>query len=140
VGSLRALVDTGALFAAADTHDAGHAESAALLESLPRPIVVPMLAVAEAAYLLETRLGTESEAKFVAELAAGALVAEPVAAGDWLRIVELIVRYRDLPLGTVDASIVAAAERLEITTLVTFDRRHFSVVRPRHVDAFELLP
>jgi hypothetical protein len=27
-----------------------------------------------------------------------------------------------------------------VTAVATLDRRHFSVVRPRHADAFELLP
>jgi uncharacterized protein len=42
--------------------------------------------------------------------------------------------------GTVDASIVATAERLGIREIATVDRRHFTVVRPDHVDAFTLLP
>jgi predicted nucleic acid-binding protein len=42
------------------------------------------------------------------------------------RIAELVATYRDLPLGTVDASIVAASERLEITDIATIDRRHFA--------------
>jgi uncharacterized protein len=62
------------------------------------------------------------------------------AAGDWVRIAELVSEYRDLPLGTVDASVVAAAERLGITSLATLDRRHFGVVRPNHAPGFELLP
>ncbi|QGH70750.1 hypothetical protein GCE65_15545 [Pseudactinotalea sp. HY158] len=53
---------------------------------------------------------------------------------------ELVARYRDLPLGTVDASVVATAERLDISEIATVDRRHFTVVRPAHVDAFTLLP
>lgn len=59
---------------------------------------------------------------------------------DWMRIAELVARYRDLPLGTIDASVVATAERLGITEIATVDRRHFSVVRPKHVDAFTLIP
>lgn len=59
---------------------------------------------------------------------------------DWLRIAELVARYRDLPLGTVDAPVVAAAERLGGTKIATVDRQHFSVVRPAHVAAFTLLP
>jgi predicted nucleic acid-binding protein len=43
-------------------------------------------------------------------------------------------------LGGVDASVVAVAERLGIRTVATLDRRHFTVVRPRHVDTFELQP
>jgi predicted nucleic acid-binding protein len=52
----------------------------------------------------------------------------------------LVAEYRDLPLGTVDASVIATAERLDATEVATLDRRHFSVVRPRHEVAFQLLP
>jgi uncharacterized protein len=38
----------------------------------------------------------------------------------------------------VDASVVAIAERLGIQEVATVDRRHFSVVRPRHTAAFVL--
>ena len=68
------------------------------------------------------------------------MIPEPVAAADWLRIAELVWTYRDLSLGTVDASVVAAAERLEVGAVATLDRRHFGIVKPRHVDMFELLP
>ena len=64
----------------------------------------------------------------------------PVTPSDWLRIAELVVTYRDLPLGAADASVITAAERLGVRQVATLDRRHFSVVRPRHVDALELLP
>jgi len=43
-------------------------------------------------------------------------------------------------LGTVDASVVAAAERLGVTRVATLDRKHFTVVRPAHAPAFEVLP
>lgn len=90
-------------------------------------------------YLLATRLGTGPEIRFLGDLAAGSFTVEPVAAADWLRIAELVARYRDLPLGTVDASVVTTAERLGIREIATVDRRHFTVVRPAHVDAFTLL-
>jgi predicted nucleic acid-binding protein len=53
---------------------------------------------------------------------------------------EPVARYSDLPLGAVDASVVAAAERLGAHPVATLDRRHFTVVRPEHTAAFELLP
>jgi predicted nucleic acid-binding protein len=40
----------------------------------------------------------------------------------------------------VDASVIAAAERLRDVTIATLDRRHFTVVRPRHTAALTLLP
>jgi hypothetical protein len=49
-------------------------------------------------------------------------------------------QYLDLPLGIVDASIVALAERHRVTEIATLDRRHFTVVRPRHAPSFTLLP
>jgi predicted nucleic acid-binding protein len=53
---------------------------------------------------------------------------------------ELMATYEDAPIGFVDASLIATAERLDITSVLTTDRRHFSFVRPRHVRAFRLLP
>jgi predicted nucleic acid-binding protein len=96
--------------------------------------------ITEVSYLLATRVGLDTQVRFLGDLAAGELIAENVEAGDWLRAAELVVSYRDLRLGTVDASIVAAAERLNIRVIATLDRRHFSVVRPAHSDSFDLVP
>jgi predicted nucleic acid-binding protein len=101
---------------------------------------VPQLVVAEVTYLLGKRLGWRAEARFLSDLEAGNLTTEPVLAADWSRIAELVSTYHDLRLGTVDASVIATAERLWATTVATLDRRHFSVVRPKHVRAFELVP
>lgn len=98
-----------------------------------------MLVVTEVVYLLGSRLGVRAEVRFLGDLAAGNLIPEPVAPADWLRIAELVARYRDLALGTVDASVVTTAERLGIADIATVDRRHFSVVRPTH-GTFNLLP
>ncbi len=134
------MVDAGPLYAYVDADDRHHDECLGLLEGHPGPLVVPVLVVTEVAYLLESRLGTEAEVRFLGDFAAGNLLAEPVAAADWLRIAELVSTYRDLPLGTVDASVVAVAERRKISSLATLDRRHFSVVRPSHAPAFDIVP
>ena len=101
---------------------------------------MPVLVVTEVAYLLSSRLGAEAEIRFLGDFASGNLISESVAGADWLRIAELVARYRDLPLGTVDASVVAAAERLQVSQIATLDHRHFTVVRPAHVPGFDLLP
>jgi len=36
--------------------------------------------------------------------------------------------------------VVTLAERHNATDIATLDRRHFTVVRPRHVASFTLLP
>ena len=95
--------------------------------------------ITEVAYLLGTRLGVDPEVRFLGDLAAGNLIAEPVAASDWLRIAELVAQYADLPLGTVDASVIACAERLGTNDIATLDRRHFTVTQSS-LGGLNLLP
>jgi uncharacterized protein len=59
---------------------------------------------------------------------------------DWPRIAELTEQYKDLPLGIVDASVIALAERRRLDTIATLDHRHFATVKPRHIDAVTLVP
>jgi predicted nucleic acid-binding protein len=110
------------------------------LQTHPGPLIVPHPVITEVVYLIGTRLGPAAEARFLADLASGAFDVEPVEPGGWLRIAELVWQYRDLPLGAVDASVVATAERLQIAEIGTLDRRHFSIVRPTLRQGFTLLP
>lgn len=134
------VVDAGPLVAAAATRDRNHERCVELLSQAARPLIVPTLVVTEVAYFLGDRIGHAAEQVFARSLRDGELLVEPVEPSDWGRIDELIGEYADLPLGIVDASVVAACERLAVTTLATLDRRHFSVVRPRHTEALTLLP
>nr|WP_157250202.1 PIN domain-containing protein [Nonomuraea typhae] len=134
------VVDAGPLYAYVDADDKHHAACATLLESHPGPFIVPALVVAEAAYLIAVRLGPDAEVRFLGDFANGAFAVQPIHPSDWLRMADLVSTYRDLPLGTADASVLACAERLRITDIATTDRRHFTVVRPRHTRALNLLP
>ena len=106
------IVDAGPLYAAFDADDRHHAACRKLLESHPGPLLVPTLVVTEVAYLIGSRLGAEAETRFVGDIAVGLLVVQPVAASDWSRIAELARTYRQMSLGTVDASTITLAERL----------------------------
>lgn len=134
------MVDAGPLYAYVDADDAHHAASLDLLQHHVGLLLVPVLVVTEVAYLLATRLGASAEVRFLGDMASGALTPVDVEPADWLRMAALVARYADMALGTVDASVVAAAERLGIGTIATLDRRHFSAVRPSHVESFVLVP
>lgn len=134
------LVDAGPLYAAAARRDRNHRRSVELLSRAERPLLVPALVVTEVAYLLAERIGAHAELAFTRSIAEGELVVEPVLDPEWQRIAELTEQYLDLPLGIVDASVVALAERHGADTIATFDHRHFSVVRPRHTSTFALVP
>ena len=132
------LVDTGILYAAADAGDAWHRRVRGWLQSTSEPLLVPITVVPEVTYLIAARLGREAERAFVASIAAGELALEQVSRGDVERCRTLLDEYPQI--GFVDASVVAVAERLRLRMVATTDRRHFGVVRPRHVNAFELAP
>ncbi len=134
------IVDTGPLYAAAAKRDDDHSACEKLLANATGPLLVPQLVVTEVAYLLGDRLGPQAQITFGQAIVAGELTVEPVLDSEWTRITELMKQYADLPLGMADASLVALAERHGAIELATLDRRHFSVVRPRHVESFTLLP
>lgn len=132
------LMDTGALYALADSDDAWHERMRAFIEEEPRILLVPVTVLPETAYLLRSRLGPEAENLFIESVAAGELSLEGLKSSDVARSADLMKRYEFL--GFVDASIVAIAERLRLAALVTTDRRDFRRIRPKHLKAFELLP
>jgi predicted nucleic acid-binding protein len=133
------LVDTNVIVAATDASAAEHVRCAQLFDE-HRDLTVTAAVAVESAWMIESRLGPRAEATFVAALAAGELTVVDLTAADWHRCAELIERYHDLGLGIVDASVVAIAERLGVSTIATLNHRDFAVVRPAHVAAFDLLP
>jgi predicted nucleic acid-binding protein len=133
-----AVVDTGPLYAVVDEDDVDHARCRAVLETAEYRLIIPALVIAEATYLIGTRLGPGVEAQFLEGLTR--MHVEAPTPDDWPRIADLVKEYGDFPLGGADASIVALAERLDIEVVITLDDRHFRAVRPRHRKAFRLLP
>ena len=124
------IADTGALYALADRSDRWH-ESVSEWWSASRPsIIVPVTVLPEVTYLIASRLGAQAEIAFVRSVVEGELPTEPLEPEDIARAVALMNKYADLPLGFVDATVVAIAERLETRDVLTTDRRHFAVIKP----------
>jgi predicted nucleic acid-binding protein len=134
------LLDTGALYALADRDDKWHARMVTALEGRPGERVVPVTVLTEACYLLGTHLGIAAERRLIRATLEGELLLEGVILSDLERADQVLQKYSDANIGLVDATVVAIAERLGIRIVVTTDRRHFSLFRPKHCRAFELLP
>ena len=134
------LVDTGPLYAMVDRDDSWHERIAAFLTALPRRLIVPITVLPEACYLIGAHLGPHVEVEFARSLQRKEVNVELLSKDDLARTVEVMAKYSDAALGFVDASIVAVAERLKVKELLTTDRRHFSLVRPRHCPTFDLKP
>lgn len=133
------LVDTGVFYAAADLDEPRHSDCAGLLLEHRGSLLTTAAVVAETAWLIEDRLGPRAEAAFLTMVVNNVDVVE-LTSRDYRRCIELIGTYSDLGLGLVDASIIAVAERLTITTVATLNHRDFRVVRPVHCDTLDLVP
>jgi predicted nucleic acid-binding protein len=132
------ILDTSVVFAALDRDDAFHEPARGLIESSVEMLVVPSPAVPEIDYLLNQRIGPGAAIAFVDDIIAGAFVVEELGFEDYPRVREVMDRYDDV--GFVDAAILTLAERMDEPKVATLDHRHFAMMRPRHVDALELLP
>lgn len=134
------LVDTNVWLAAGDRRSTRHADCSALLAEHAGELAAPVPVIAESAWLLLDRGGSDAQAGFVGMITSGRLEPLDLTAVDWARVLELVGVYADLQLDVIDASMIAVAERLGLTTIATLDHRDFRVVRPAHCDAFELVP
>lgn len=134
------ICDTGALLALLNAADDAHAACDSVFSTYPGRLIVPGPILTEVCYMAESRLGSETEAQFLDSLVAGEFELEALTTSDLERMADLVRTYADFPLGAADASVIAVAERLQVTRIATLDHRHFRAVRPAHCDAFELLP
>ncbi|RSN14309.1 VapC toxin family PIN domain ribonuclease [Nonomuraea sp. WAC 01424] len=133
------LLDTGPLIAVVDRDDKHHLSCLRLLESASGPLLLPTTVLIEAGWIINRHMGASVHAQFL-DLVTEEFELVNLIPADVRRMAQLVRLYRDSCLDPADVSVVAIAERLSITHIATLDRRDFSLVRPRHVVAFTLLP
>ena len=136
---MTALLDTGLLLAVLDSDDDLHAVSALALEEELEPIL-PDVVLPELSYLVQRELDTSVLVRFLRAISGGELTIEQTRTADLSRAADILEKYADSGVDFVDCVIVAMAERLNITRILTVDRRHFSLFRPNHCSAFEIAP
>jgi hypothetical protein len=132
------VLGTGPLAAALNAGDRRHSECASPLVSMTGRRLLPSPVLTEVCRLLER--WPKAEAMFLSEVAKGTFELVHPTPADLERMSELVLRYADFPLGGVDASVSAVAERFGVERVATLDRRHFGVVRPARTPALTLLP
>jgi predicted nucleic acid-binding protein len=123
-----------------DRNDRDHEPCAQLLAEVRGVRVVPAPVLVEFDYFAARELDRRAVTTMIDEIRHGNYRVEDLTDSDYQRAGELLTTYADLRVGFVDAAVLAVTERLRETKLATLDHRHFSVMRPRHVDALELLP
>jgi uncharacterized protein len=128
------------LLATFDADDEQHVPCARLLDDVRGSRIVPAPVLVEFDYMVSRELGRDAFLKILEEIRRDAYQVEDLTGADYRRVGEILRTYADLRVGFVDAAVLAIVERLREPKLATLDHRHFSVMRPRHVDALELLP
>jgi predicted nucleic acid-binding protein len=108
--------------------------------SQERHIYLPQSTLAEVGYLLTREGGNRLAAGFLARLPDSKFQVVALEAEDFRRTAQILEQYADSRIDFVDATIIAVAERLGVTRVLTIDQRDFRLIRPRHAPHFEILP
>lgn len=137
---MTAILDTSFLFALSDRSDRNHSRVLTVAQTIRNRLILPTVVLPEACYLIGSRLGHKAMRDFLVNLPSRDLQLEALSIEDLARMTEILEQYTDSQLDFVDAAVVALAERMNVTRILTLDRRDFSIVRPRHCEYFELLP
>lgn len=136
---MTALLDTGFLLALLDADDKLHdvCKQALLTQSKP---LLPDVVLPELAYMVLRELGYPTLIQFMDSVNGGELELIKMTASDLKRTTEILSQYADSKIDFVDCAIAAIAERLNIQTILTVDKRHFQLFRPRHCSFFTIFP
>jgi uncharacterized protein len=119
-------LDTSGIFAFLNRRDSSHERVKALLAAESKPWMVPASTLGEVSYLIEQRSTQDVLEAFLEDLEK-AKYALDCGEQDFARVRALVRRYADLPLGLVDAAVMACAER-NGGRVLTLDWRHLGVV------------
>jgi predicted nucleic acid-binding protein len=130
----RVIADSGPLVSLFDRDDEYHGRAKDFLRRFQGRLLSNMAVVTEVMYLLDFRL--EAQLGFLRWARRGALTLIDATGEDMDRTIELMEAYRSLPADYAGASLVAMAERLQISEVATVDR-DLSIYRLKGKRAFK---
>jgi uncharacterized protein len=134
------LCDTGPLIAMIDAADHGHAACVVAMNRLPaEPLLTTWPCLTEAMYLLRRAGGMPAQDVLWDYIADNLLVLHIPIEGEWVRMRDLMRQYQDTPMDLADASLVVAAERLDLRRVFSLDN-HFHAYRINGSQPFEVVP
>ncbi|CCI03901.1 MAG: PIN domain-containing protein [Microcystis sp. M048S1] len=133
------ISDTGFVVALLNQSDIKHSDVVAIYQNYQQ-ILLPQTVLAEVAYLVGRSAGVSTVAAFLKGLSASRFHLIPLSETDVIRVSEILEEYKDSRIDFVDATVMAIAERLKITLILTLDQRDFRLFRPKHCQSLEILP
>ncbi len=123
------IADTGFWLALANRTDRYHDIARTCLSEIREPLVTTWPVMTETCYLLLSKLGNDSQEKFVKSFTEGAFEIFDLTREHVPRIVRNMRKYSDLPMDLADASLVVLAEHLGHGRILSTDERDFKTYR-----------
>lgn len=133
------LTDAGPLVALLDRGERGHAACIAALKKLHPPMVTTWPAFTEAMYLLGDAGGWRAQQALWGWVEEKHLRIHEHTDADVDRMQALMKQYANVPMDLADASLVALAERLRVSTVFSLDS-DFRVYRRYGNKPFKIIP
>jgi predicted nucleic acid-binding protein len=137
---MAAFLDSSFIVAAADASDLNHAAAVAWLDRIEEPLLVGALSLGDVDVVLQRGLGADATLAVVESVIEGSLRMVVPTEADLERARALMHAAAEHRPRLADALLVAAAERLEVRRLATFERRPFAVLRARSGSPLDLEP
>ena len=136
--TIEVLVDTGPLVAILDASDSAHTVCIETLSLFRTPLVTTWPVLTEAAWLLRNR--PDLVQRLIRSATAGFLRIEIQTEVDAAAMATIFDRYADQHFQLADVSLMHLADRKQIDTVFTLDRRDFGVFRTHQGKPLNLLP
>jgi uncharacterized protein len=134
------IADTSFVYSLLNQRDDNYARSSSFYLTDPDEILLPSVALSEIAYLFARLDKEDGAARALIAIRKGRMRITELTTADYDRVVEILVKYRGSRIDFVDACIMALAERLKLTQILTYDHRDFRLYQPNHIAYFDLLP
>jgi predicted nucleic acid-binding protein len=135
---IRALVDTGALYALLDADDRWHEPCVSVFPRFRLPLISSTAVLTELFHLV----GDEPRAVRAAWklVRSGMLVVSQITDSDMPDLEKLMNKYADRPMDFADATLVHLGSRDMVSTVFTVDHADFEIYRLPRNKKFRVLP
>jgi predicted nucleic acid-binding protein len=133
------IADTGFWLALSNPRDRYHGAACRALDALSESLITTWPVLTETCHLLIARMGAYAAEQLIASAVRGAFQIFALDATHLPRVVELMHKYRDLPMDLADASLVVLAEVLGDGRILSTDTRDFHAYRWKQRKPFQNL-
>ena len=132
------LTDTGYWLALANTQDHFHQQAIEITKTIESELIITWPVITETCHLLNSRIGSRAPIQFLQQVEQSTTIFE-LTIGHLPRVRVLMKKYQNLPMDMADASLVIAAEELQVANILSTDRRDFQAYRWKNHHPFKNL-